>query len=101
MTKSLGIFVSSDKHLDKLIEVCKAARKKGVRVTIFLTHFGVLLTKTSRFQELQGLAGISLCRVAFEGQGLAPPVSGIDEKDYATQARHGEIIEDCKRYLVF
>jgi hypothetical protein len=29
MAKSLGIFVSSNKHLDKIIKLCKAAKKKG------------------------------------------------------------------------
>jgi hypothetical protein len=28
-------------------------------------------------------------------------VVGINEKDYATQARHGDMIEDCDRYVVF
>ena len=35
MRKSLGIFVSSDNHLNKIIKLCKAARKRDVKVTIF------------------------------------------------------------------
>ncbi len=45
MAKSLGVFVSSDQHLDKIIKLCKAAKKKDVDVTIFLTHLGTLLTQ--------------------------------------------------------
>ena len=101
MAKSLGIFVSSDQHLDKIIKLCKAAKKKDVDITIFFTHLGTLLTQEKRFYELKGLARITLCKVAFERQGLRPPVPGIGEKDFATQARHAEVIEECDRYVVF
>ena len=101
MARSLGVFVSSDKHLDKLIKLCKAAKNKDVEVTVFFTNRGTLLTQDARFAELEGLAKMSLCNVGFEGHGLKPPVTGIGEKDYATQARNGEMIEDCDRYVVF
>lgn len=101
MAKSLGIFVSSDQHLDKIIKLCKAAKKKDIDVTIFFTHLGTLLTQEKSFDELKGLASMALCKVAFERQGLRPPIPGIGEKDFATQARHAEVIEECDRYLVF
>ena len=75
-------------------------KKKGIDTTIFFTHLGTLLTQDSRFSELEGLAKMGLCKVAFEDHGLKPPVAGIGEKDYVTQARHAEIIEDCDRYVV-
>jgi len=99
MANKLGIFVSTDRHLDKIIEICKAAKEKGIEVTIFFTHIGTLLTQEQRFSELVGLAKMSLCNVGFESHGLKKPVPGIDDKDYATQARHGELIEECDRYL--
>jgi hypothetical protein len=101
MGRSLGVLVSSDKHLEKVINLCQAAKKKDVEVTIFFTHKGTLLTQDPRFGELEGLASMSLCNVGFEGHGLKPPVVGIGEKDYATQARNGEMIEECNRYVVF
>lgn len=101
MANKLGIFVSSDQHLDKLIELCKAAKDKGIEVSIFFSHLGTLLTQDPRFKELDGLAHMSLCNVGFESHGLKPPVPGIGEKDYATQARHGDLIEECDRYLSF
>jgi hypothetical protein len=102
MAKHLGIFVSSDKHLDNIIKLCRAAREKGdVDVTIFLSHLGTMLTQDPRFGDLEGLATMSLCNVGFKSNGLKPPVPGIGEKDYATQARNGEMIEDCDRYVVF
>jgi len=101
MSKHLGVFVTSDQHLDKLIRLCRAARNQQVEVSIFFTHTGTLLTQDSRFSELKDLAKMALCNVGFEGHGLKSPVPGIDDKDYATQARHGELIEECDRYLVF
>jgi hypothetical protein len=102
MARKLGVFVSSDKHLDKIIRLCEAAQKKGdVEVTIFFSHLGTLLTQDPRFGELEGKAKLALCNVGFESNGLKPPVVGINEKDYATQARNGEMIEDCDRYVAF
>ncbi len=101
MAKKLGIFVSSDKHLDKLIKLSHAAHKKGVEVTIFFTHLSTRLTQDPRFGELDGSAKMSLCNVSFESHGLKPPVKGIGEKSFATQARHGGMIEECDRYVVF
>ena len=101
MARSLGMFVTSNRHLDKIIELCKVAQKNQVEVTIFFSHLGTLLTRDPRFGELEGLAKMSLCNVAFESHGLKPPVPGITEKAYATQVRHAEMIEECDRYLVF
>jgi hypothetical protein len=102
MAKSLGVFVSSNEHLDKIIKLCQAAKKKGdVEVTIFFSHLGTLLTQDPRFGELEGLAKMSLCNVGFESHNLKPPVVGIGEKDYATQARNGELVEECDRYVTF
>jgi predicted peroxiredoxin len=101
MAKSLGVFVSSDQHLDKIIKLCKAAKDKNIDVIIFFSHLGTLLTQEKRFDELKGLARTTLCKVAFERQGLRPPVPGIGEKDFATQARHAEVIDECDRYVVF
>ena len=101
MAATLGIFVSSDRHLDKIIKTCKAARKREIKVTIFFTHGGTLLTQDPRFGELEGLADMAICRVGFERNNLKQPVIGIGEKGFGSQARHGELIDICDRYLVF
>ena len=101
MARTLGLFVSSDLHLDKIISLCRAAKERDVEVHIFFTHRGTLLTQHPRFAELKDLAKMSLCNVGFESHNLKKPVPGIEDKDYATQARHGELIEECDRYLVF
>ncbi len=101
MSGSLGILVTSDKHLDKVIELSKAAKMKEVEVFIFFTHLGTLLTQDPRFAELQDLGRLAVCNVGFESNGLEKPVIGVDEKDFATQALHAELIDDCDRYVVF
>jgi hypothetical protein len=101
MARTLGIFVSSDRHLDKIIEICKAAKKKDVDISIFFTHKGTLLTQSPLFKELQDLARMSICKVGFESHGLKPPIAGIGDRDYGSQIRHGEIIYECDRYIVF
>ncbi len=100
MEKSLGILVSSSRHLEKIIRLCNAAQKRGIEVTLFFTHKGTLLTQDPRFSELDGLK-ISVCKIGLESLGLKPPVSGIEEKDYSTQAMHAELINNCERYVVF
>ena len=100
MDRTLGILVTCDTHFNKIINLCQAAKKKNINVTIFFTHLGTLLTQDPRFNELEGLAKMSICNVGFESHGLKPPVPGIGEKDYATQARNGEMIEECDRYVV-
>ncbi len=102
MARSLGIFVSSDQHLDKIIKLCMAAKNNGVKVTLFFTHLGTLLTRDPRFTDLEGKAEMALCKVSLESHGIKNThIPGIGEKDYATQAKHAEIIEECDRYIVF
>ena len=65
MAEKLGILVSSDKHLDYLINLTGAAHKKGKEVEIFFTGKGVLLTQSSDFKHLIGKAKMTLCDVSF------------------------------------
>jgi hypothetical protein len=102
MSRSLGIFVSSNQHLDKIIKLCSTAKEKGIKVTLFFTHRGTLLTQDPKFIDLEDTAEMALCKVSLESLGLKnTPIPGISGNDYATQAKHAEIIEDCDRYIVF
>ncbi len=101
MSGTLGVLVSSDRHMDLIIGLCRSARKKGLGLSIFFTHTGTKLTRHPRFPELAGLARMSICKVGFEDNRLTAPVPGIKEKDYSTQARNAELIEECDRYVAF
>ncbi len=102
--EKLGIFVPTNKHIDHVIGVAKAAQKAGKALCIFFTHNGVLSTQDPKYQELVdiGPEEMSLCNVRWEELGLkdGPVPAGMDAKDLATQSRHVSMIETCDRYLV-
>jgi predicted peroxiredoxin len=108
MAEKLGILVSSDKHLDYIINLTDAAHDKthaahdkGKEVEIFFTGQGVLLTQSEDFSKLVGKAKMSLCDQSFRALGLEGDVPGFGFKDFATQAKNAEIIKTSDRYLVF
>jgi len=91
--------VASQRALNHLLGLVAAAEKKGVEVVVFLTGEGVLLTQDPRFGELAGRARLALCEVSFRALGLTGEVPGMGFKDFATQARHAAMLEDCPHYL--
>ena len=103
MAETLGILVSSDEHLDYVVNLTEAAHAKGKQVEIFFTGRSVLLTVTPDFKKLVGKAKISICDVSFRANGLhgrEEEVPGVGFKDFATQARHAEMVEKVDRYIV-
>ena len=101
MADSLGILVSSDKHLDYIVELTTAAQEKGKKVRIFFTGRGVFHTQQPEFAKLVGKAKLLVCDVSFRANGLEGDVPGVGFKDFATQAKNAEMIKECDRYLVF
>ena len=101
MSKSLAILVSTDKYLGHVIGLTDAAHSKGHPVQIFFTGSGVKLTQEPDFQKLVGKARLSVCDVSFRANGLSGDVPGVGFKDFATQARNAEMMNECDRYVVF
>ncbi|MGD8369528.1 MAG: hypothetical protein PVG78_17960 [Desulfobacterales bacterium] len=101
MEKTLGIYVTSDHEMENLLRLCKAARGKGVKVAVFLTHIATRLSQDPRFGELTELAKVALCKVGFEANGFAAPPEGLPNAELASQSWHAEMIYDCDRYLTF
>ena len=102
--ETLGIFVSTNKYLDHLIGVVKAAKKAGKETVIFFSHNGALMTQDPKYKELADLAPeeMAVCNVRWEELGLKgqPIPAGMGEKGLATQSRHISLIGKCDRYLV-
>ncbi len=97
----MGIFASCNKNPRHVIEITKAAEAAGKEVILFFTHKGVLLTQEPEFKELIGHGRKSLCNVSYESKGLkGRPAPGIADKDFGTQARHGEMSDEVDRYIV-
>lgn len=101
MKKTLGVYVTSDRHLEKLMLLCKAAKKKGVAVKVFFTHEGTRLCTDPLMEELSGFVDVALCKVGFEDQELDKSEAAVDSKAYSSQSWHAEMIYDCDRYLTF
>ncbi len=104
MADTLGILVSSNKHLDELVNLTEAAHAKGKDVRIFFSGKGVYLTLEPAFKRLVGKARLSVCDVSFRAYGFhgrEDEVPGVGFKDFATQARHAEMIHEVDRYMVF
>jgi hypothetical protein len=92
--------VATPDSLGHLLGLVAAAQNQGVEVVIFLTGEGVLITQDPRFGELAGRARMALCEVSFRAHDLKGEVPGMGFKDFATQAKHAEMLEDCPHYLM-
>jgi predicted peroxiredoxin len=103
-TDSLAILVSTDKHLDHVVNLTTAAFAKGKKVSLFFTGKGVLLTMQPKFKELAGKAELIICDASFRASGLhgrEHEVPGVTMNDFSTQAKNAEILERADRHLVF
>lgn len=101
---SLAILVSTDHHLDHVVEVTAAAFARGKQVSLFFTGKGVLLTLQPRFKELVGKAALFICDASFRANGLhgrEQAVPGVAMKDFVTQAKNAENLAAADRHLVF
>ena len=104
MAEILGVLVSSDKHLDHVVNLTGTAHAKGKEVQIFFTGRGVLLALKPEFEQLVGKAKLSICDVSFRANGFhgrEEEVPGIGFKDFATQAKNAEMVAQVDRYLAF
>ncbi|MDA8163632.1 MAG: peroxiredoxin [Desulfobacteraceae bacterium] len=102
MAKSLGIFVTSPQHMRHVMGVVKAAKAKGAKVKVFFTWKGVHLTKCKQFPELCALADdVAICVDSYKKVGYDPNdvPPGLEPRKMATQAQHGEILEDYEYYM--
>ncbi|WP_022665019.1 hypothetical protein [Desulfospira joergensenii] len=103
MSDSLGILVTSNRHLEYVVNLTEAAYAKGKKIQIFFTGNSVSLGFEPDFKKLVGKARLSVCDVSFRASGFhgrEDEVPGVGFKDFATQARNAEMAVECDRYLV-
>jgi predicted peroxiredoxin len=101
MADRLGILVTSDRHFGHVVGLVEAAAKAGKEVSVFFTGEAVKLSKNPDFGRLPKVAKVDLCEVSYQANGLEGDVAGLNFKNFATQAKNAEMIEDSDRYLVF
>ena len=110
MTETLGICVSTKSRMEHVLGLVKAARAAGKEVKVFLTGEGVQLTQDPRFPDLVGMARagsaqtrgqVTVCEVSYLANGLrGKPAADLGDKDFVTQGRNAEMVEECQRYIV-
>lgn len=68
----LGILINTDKHLQHLIEITRAANNKGHEVTLFAMDAGTKLLQSSEFPRLCELENITMnvCNHSAAEQGV-------------------------------
>ena len=68
---------------------------------IFLSGDGIHLTQDPRFSQLLGNARVGVCEVSYLAAGFKKEdLAGLVDKDYVTQLRNADMVENCDRYLV-
>ncbi|MBW2149593.1 MAG: hypothetical protein JRG73_12775 [Deltaproteobacteria bacterium] len=98
----LGILVSSQRFIEHVVGICRAAAETGRKAVVFLTGPGVLLVEDLCFPELVATgARITVCEVSFIAYGLSKPIPGLKEKDFTNQMQNAEMLDACTRYVVF
>ncbi len=101
-TQTLGICVATRRNMAHVVGLAKAAKAAGKEVKVFFTGEGVHLTHDPRFSELVGVAKVTLCEVSYEANGYKDKtLPGLTFKDFATQGKNAEMVEECERYVVF
>jgi predicted peroxiredoxin len=101
MPEKLGICVAGEANFRHVIGLTRAAKAAGKGVEIFFTGEGVRLTQDPRFSELIGTGRVTVCEVSYIANGYrGTPVEGLVDKDFVTQGRNAEMVEECDRYVI-
>jgi phosphate starvation-inducible protein PhoH len=101
VTGKLGICVTTTQGATHLFGLVEAARKARIQIEIFLTGEGVRVTQDPHFSELLTNGRVGVCEVSYIAEGLQDvEIPGLKDKDFVTQARNAEMVEECDRYVV-
>jgi predicted peroxiredoxin len=103
MADSLGIIVATDKYLDHLVGLTKAARDAGKEVRIFFTAVGVRLAPTAEAQELVNAgAEVTLCEKTYTELGVDKEHGmEINGMSFGSQDDNAENLSLVDRCVVF
>ena len=97
----LGIHVNSDKHVEHVIGLTKAAVSKGHEVIIFNMDEGTRLLGNSSFRELCGMYGVRMSFCDYNAKGLGVSKEGIpDEIVCGSQYNNAIMVNISDRVIV-
>jgi predicted peroxiredoxin len=98
----LGIIITRDAFADRIVEIAKAAVKKGHSVSIFMTDDGVKLVRNNEIADLRNLKNtdVSLCDFSLRGRNIdeGEVPDGITA---GTQYQNSLIHNECDKVLIF
>lgn len=76
----LGILVNTDRHLEHIVGLTKAALLKGHEVIMFTMNDGTKLLATPEFAEFCGAQGITMSFCDYSTKQLGVATEGIPEE---------------------
>ena len=101
MAETLGICVASRDKFEHVIGITKAAKALKKKVEMFFTGDGVLCTQNPKLVDLIKIAHVTICEVSYFANGYKGiEIPGLGDKDFVTQARNAEMVEECDRYVI-
>jgi hypothetical protein len=97
----LGIALTTDNNFQHVLGIARAAKHSGRDVDVFITGEGVHSTRDPEFTELLEFARVGICEVSYFARGYKGiSIPGLRDKDFVTQGRNAELVDDSDRYIV-
>jgi predicted peroxiredoxin len=97
----LGIFVNTDRHLDHLRGITKAALSKGHEVYVFSMDVGTRLLGDTAFRDLCRLSGVSMSFCEYNARGLNVSTEGIPSEIVCGSQYHNAVmVHDVDKVIV-
>jgi sulfur relay (sulfurtransferase) complex TusBCD TusD component (DsrE family) len=101
MEKTFGICAATRNHMTHVLGLAQAAKKQGIHVEIFLSGEGIHLTQDPRFSSLLETGRVGVCEVSYLAAGFKKEdLAGLVDKDFVTQLRNADMVDNCDRYLI-
>jgi len=98
----LGIFVCTDKYMEDVLGLVKAAAEKGHEVKVFFTGPGVKLVPTDEAKELvKAGADVAMCHHSFEVLELDQEHEVPEGIEKSSQDYNAQMLNWAERYVVF
>jgi len=97
----LGIFVNTNRHLDHVVGITKAALAKGHEVIMFNMDDGTKLLGTPQFAELCRTRGVTMSFCDHSAKGLQVATEGLPQEIVCgSQFNNATMVHDADRLIV-
>ena len=97
----LGVLVNTEKHLDDIIGLIKAALARNHEVVVFTMDAGTRLFKYPHYRELCGLSGVKMSFCDHNAKKFEAQTSGIPEEIVCgSQYDNAMMMHECDKVIV-